>query len=473
EDANEKKPSEKKPSEKKPTGHVHDQHDMTSDDKKTDNPPDVETGGKNTENSPVMKTGGKETSHTTHDEMKMSAATDINAPMSRESSGTAWMPDSSPMYARMKMFKDGSMLMFHGNIFLRYSRVGSRRDLSAGGRGDNDRFDAPSMFMLMYSKPINEKSQIGLRAMVSLDPIIERGFGYPLLYQSGETYRGDSLNDRQHPHDFFTELSASYSYKINEKQSFSFYAGFPGEPALGPPTFMHRLSAMNNPDAPISHHWQDSTHITWGVLTAGYSFGKFKFEASAFRGREPDENRWNLESPKLDSFSGRFSFNPNKEWAFQVSYGYLKNPEPSEPHLKILRRTTASAIYNKKFNDDRNWANSFVWGQNHGNGERTNAFLFESDYQFRKNSVFGRLERVEKSGHELDLEGADHHRVFWVGAYSIGYVRDIYRDKNLNVGLGAQATFYQNPNGLVPVYGGTNHQGWQIFLRFRPSAMKH
>jgi plastocyanin len=440
---------EKKTDVKKPT----DMSDMKMDDKKSDDMTD-------TMSDPIAT-------------MKMSAVTDINAPMSRESSGTGWLPDSTPMYAKMKMFDDGSMFMFHGNIFLRYTNVGSNRDFSIGGRGDNERFDAPSMFMLMYSKPLNDKSQIGLRAMISLDPIIERGFGYPILYQSGETYRNEPIHDRQHPHDFFSELAFSYSYKFDDKKSFYFYAGYPGEPALGPPTFMHRLSAMNNADAPISHHWQDSTHITFGVLTAGFNFGKFKIEASAFKGQEPNENRWDFDAPKLDSFSGRVSWNPNKNWAMQFSYGYLKNPERTEPNLKILRRATASIIYNKKFSDKKNWANSFVWGQNYAESECTNAFLFESDFTFKKNSVFGRFENVQKSGHELVLDAVDEDKIFWVGAYSIGYLREIYQNKNLNVGLGAQATLYQNPSGLIPYYGGTMHRGWQIFLRFRSSLMKH
>ncbi len=439
-----KMPDNKKPDEMK---------DMNMPDKKSD-----------TMNMP-------ERSHN-HSEMKMAAITDLGTPMSRESSGTAWIPESSPVYARMKMFGDGSMLMFHGNMFLRYTSINGDRDLSVAGKGDNDRFDAPSMFMLMYSKPLNEKSQIGFRAMISLDPIIERGFGYPLLYQSGELYRGEQIHDRQHPHDFFSELSASYSYKINDKQSFYLYAGYPGEPALGPPTFMHRLSAMNNPDAPIGHHWQDSTHITWGVLTAGYSFGKFKFEASAFKGEEPDENRWNFDAPKLNSYSARVSWNPTKEWAFQISHGYLRDPEPSEPDLKILRRTTASVIYNKKFSENKNWANSFVWGQNYGEGSRTNAFLFESNYDFYKNAVFGRLERVQKNSHELALPAPHPEGNFWVGAYSLGYLREIYQTKDINVGLGAQLTLYQNPAVLAPFYGGTNHQGWQIFLRFRAGKMQ-
>jgi len=407
-----------------------------------------------------------------HNEMKMSAMTDLGTPMTRESSGTAWVPESTPVFARMKMFGDGSMLMFHGNMFVRYTSINADRDLSVAGKGDNNRFDAPSMFMLMYSKPLTKKSQIGFRAMVSLDPIIERGYGYPLLYQSGELYRGEQIHDRQHPHDFFSELSAAYSYKINEKQSFSLYVGYPGEPALGPPTFMHRLSAMNNPDAPIGHHWQDSTHITWGVVTAGYNFGKFKVEASAFKGTEPDENRWNFDAPKLNSYSARVSWNPSKEWAFQISHGYLRDPEPSEPEIKILRRTTASAIYNKSFGENKNWASSFVWGQNYAEGSRTNAFLFESNYDFYKNSVFGRLERVQKNSHELALPAPHPEGNFWVGAYSAGYLRELYQTKDLNVGLGAQLTLYQNPALLAPFYGGTNHQGWQIFLRFRAGKMQ-
>ncbi|MBS1797037.1 MAG: hypothetical protein JSS81_24635 [Acidobacteria bacterium] len=404
--------------------------------------------------------------------MTMPAVTDLNAPMTRESSGTAWVPDSTPMFARMKMFNDGSMLMLHGNLFLRYTDVGTSRDLSVAGRGDNARFDAPSMLMAMYSKPLTKRSQLGLRVMLSLDPLIERGFGYPLLYQSGESYRGAPIHDRQHPHDFFSELSASYSFRVSEKQSFFFYAGYPGEPALGPPTFMHRLSAMNNPDAPISHHWQDSTHITWGVLTAGYNFGKFKFEASAFKGREPDENRWNFDAPRLDSFSARFSWNPTKEWAFQVSHGYLKNPEPSEPGIRIMRRTTASAVFNRSFDENKNLAASFVWGQNYANGNRSNAFLFEGDYDFNKNSVFGRFERVQKDAHELVLPAPHPEGNFWVGAYSLGYLRELYRTKDWNVGLGAQLTLYQNPASVASFYGGTNHRGWQVFLRFRPGKMR-
>lgn len=440
----------KKPGEEMPEmNHQHNQ-----DETKTENMP----GGIN---------------HKKGEEMKMSSSVNIGVPMTREGSGTSWLPDSSPMYARMKMFGDGSMLMLHGNMFLRYTSIGSRRDASVAGKGSRSRFDAPSMFMAMYSKPLNNKSQIGLRAMFSLDPLIERGYGYPLLYQSGELYGGRPIHDRQHPHDFISELSGSYSYKFNEKSSMFFYAGYPGEPALGPVAYVHRPSAMNNPDAPIGHHWQDATHITYGVLTGGFSYDRVKFEVSAFNGTEPDENRWAFDSPKLNSFSGRLSWNPTNNWAFQISYGYLKNPERSEPELKILRRTTASAMYNKRFDEKRNWANTFVWGQNHTDEGRTNSFLFESNYEFDKNSIFGRAEQVQKNSHELVLPPPHPEGNFWVGAYSIGYLRDIFKDRGLDVGVGGMATFNTNPSSIESFYGGTRHTGWQFFIRLRPSKMKH
>lgn len=404
---------------------------------------------------------------------EMRSTINIGEPMTREGSGTSWLPDSSPMYGYMKMFGDGGMLMLHGNMFLRYTSIGSSRDVSVAGKGSRSRVDAPSMFMAMYSKPINERSQIGLRAMLSLDPIIERGYGYPLLYQSGELYRGEPIHDRQHPHDLFSELAATYSYKFDNKNSFFIYAGYPGEPALGPPAFMHRPSAANNPDAPLGHHWQDATHITFGVVTAGFTHDKFKFEASAFNGTEPDENRWDFDKPRLNSFSGRLSFNPTKDLAFQVSHGYLRYPERSEPDLKVIRRTTASAIYNKTFSDTRNWASTFVWGRNSSDDGNNNSFLFESNFDFDKNAVFGRIERVQKNSHELVLPPPHPEGNFWVGAYSVGYLRDVIKNKGLDVGVGAMATFNTNPANIAPFYGGTKHGGWQIFIRIRPSKMVH
>ena len=400
-------------------------------------------------------------------EMKMQSSVNLTDPMTREGSGTSWLPDSSPMYGRMFMFGD-DMLMLHGAAFPRYTNVSTRR-------GD-DRIDAPNWIMGMFSHPFGETAQLGVRLMMSLDPLTEGGRGYPLLFQSGETWHDQPLHDRQHPHDLFSELSVSYSQKFTGDFSGYVYFGYPGEPALGPPTFMHRISAMDDPDAPIGHHWQDSSHVTFGVATAGLvwsRFGGIKIEGSIFTGREPDEDRYDFDRARFDSASGRISWNPTPDLALQFSHGYLKSPEASEPTAK-RHRTTASIIYNRVVGHDTNWATTLVWGQNNDTHDgTTQSFLLESDYQRGRDTFYTRLERVEKSGHELVLRGSDQEKIFPIFAASFGYVHDFTHGDGLDVGVGAQFTVDDRPDDLSRYYGGEVGYGLQVFLRIRPSIHKH
>jgi len=405
--------------------------------------------------------------HDQEHKMEMHSSINLADPMNREGSGTSWLPDSSPMYGKMFMF-DGDMLMLHGAIFPRYTNVSTRR-------GD-DRIDAPNWIMAMYSHPLRDSAQIGARLMMSLDPLTEGGRGYPLLFQTGESWHDQPLHDRQHPHDLFDELSVSLSQKFDHDLSTYFYFGYPGEPALGPPTFMHRPSAMDNPDAPLGHHWQDSTHVTFGVATAGLvwsRFGGIKIEGSVFTGREPDENRYDFDRPRFDSYTGRISWNPTQNLALQFSHGYIKSPEALEPDLK-RHRTTASAVYNLPLGNDSNWSNTFVWGQNHDTGEgTTQSFLIESDYQRGRDTVYLRWERVEKSGHELVLDPPDESRIFPVSGYTIGYVRDLSHGNGLDIGLGTQFTINDRPDRLDRYYGDDLGYAFQFFLRIRPSLHGH
>jgi hypothetical protein len=395
---------------------------------------------------------------------EMHSSIDLADPMNREASGTSWLPDSSPMYGKMFMFGD-DMLMLHGAISPRYTNVSTRR-------GD-DRIDAPNWIMGMYSHPLGDSAQIGARLMMSLDPLTEGGRGYPLLFQTGESWHDQPLHDRQHPHDLFDELSVSLSQKFDHDFSAYVYFGYPGEPALGPPTFMHRPSAMDDPDAPIGHHWQDSTHITFGVATAGLVWRNIKVEGSIFTGREPDENRYDFDQPRFDSYSGRISWNPTENLALQVSHGYIKSPEALDPNTNI-HRTTASAIYNLPLGADSNWSNSFVWGQNNATSEgKTQSFLVESNYQRGRDTVYLRWERVEKSGHELVLDPPDESRIFPIGGYTIGYVRDLSHGNGVDVGLGTQFTFNDRPARLDHYYGDDLGYAFQFFLRIRPSLHAH
>ncbi|HSK38189.1 MAG TPA: hypothetical protein VK943_00330, partial [Arenibaculum sp.] len=190
-------------------------------------------------------------------------------PMSREASGTAWQPDVSEHGGVHGRAGDWSLM---GHVLLN-----GVYDWQEGPRGDEKTF-VSGMVMGTARREFAGGDTLQLRAMLSPDPFMGRS-GYPLLLASGETADGEHpLVDRQHPHDLFMELSASYSHRLSETDSVFLYAGLPGEPAFGPPAFMHRLSILDSPEAPISHHWLDSTHIVFGVLTAGYVHDNWKLE---------------------------------------------------------------------------------------------------------------------------------------------------------------------------------------------------
>ncbi len=397
--------------------------------------------------------------------MAMSSSIDLLAPMTQEASGTAWLPASSPMYGKMLMYGDGSMLMLHGAVTPRY--------VSAGGkRGDNG-VGAPNWFMAMYQRPLGPQAQIGLRAMLSLDPLTEGGYGYPLLFQTGESWRGQPLHDRQHPHDLFSELSVSYSRRLAANTSGYLYIGYPGEPAIGPPTFMHRLIAFDLPDAPIGHHWQDATHITFGVATAGLNFGnRVKVEGSVFNGREPNENRYNFDTLRFDSQSGRVFFNSDNNNSFQIGYGFQKNPEGDQVNQ---HRTTASWVYNKPLGTDANFTSTLSWGQNFLANEegKSNSYLVEAIYQSGRRTFFSRLEHIQKSGHELVLPEAYHENKYAVGAYTVGYMYDLTHGKGIDTGVGAAITVNAKPSSLSPFYGTQNAPvGFQVLFRLRPSRTR-
>jgi hypothetical protein len=376
--------------------------------------------------------------------------------MTREASGTSWQPDATPMDGIHDMSGDW-MAMWHGSVNAVYDHQG-------GPRGDNKAF-AASMLMGMGQREFGGGT-LGVRAMVSLDPLMGKS-GYPLLFQTGESADGKTpLVDRQHPHDLLMELSASYSRYLGNGRSAFVYVGLPGEPALGPTAFMHRFSGMDNPEAPLTHHWLDSTHITFGVVTAGYVWRNVKLEGSVFNGREPDQSRWNVEVRGLDSYSGRLTWNPTPAWSLQVSHGYLASPEALEPDT-ALRRTTASASYQHNVGPYEGQT-TLAWGRNRKEpGGSTNGYLLESALRVQANTtVFGRVERVQNDEllHDVhDGEGM-HGQAANVGKLSVGAVHDFAQLGKVKFGAGALVSRYWKAAALDPVYG-ANPSSWMVFLR--------
>jgi len=376
-------------------------------------------------------------------------------PMSREASGTAWQPESSPQEG-LQLMAGGWMGMIHGFVNGIY-------DDQSGPRGSR-RFFSNSMLMTMLQHPLGPGT-FGIRNMLSLDPLMGSD-GYPELLQTGETANGRTpLIDRQHPHDLFMELAATYSVPVSEDQSAFVYFGLPGEPALGPATFMHRFSGADNPMAPITHHWLDSTHITYGVATAGYVWDKVKLEGSTFKGREPDQYRWNMEEPQFNSYSGRLSYNPARNWSMQASLGYLESPEELQPGIN-QHRATGSVTYNRPF-VDANWQSIFAWGQdnNAGGGRRLDAYLLESAIEFfHKHTLFARAERVQKDDLFFDDEPLSG-QAFTVGEASLGYIRDIAFGPHTVWGIGGVGTIGFVPRALWNAYGRQNPLSFMLFMR--------
>ncbi len=347
---------------------------------------------------------------------------------------------------------DDWMVMAHGYAWGVYTD-------QSGPRGD-DKAYVQSMAMLSAEKEI-DWGRVQLKSMLSLEPLMKNS-GYPNLFATGETNNGEPLVDRQHPHDLFMELAARVDINVADDASIFLYGGPVGEPALGPSAFMHRGSARYNPEAPITHHWFDSNHITYGVGTIGFASRKIQIEGSIFTGREPDERRWNIEKPRFDSWSVRGTWNPSPNWALQASTGRLKQPEflihPDEDE----QRTTASVHY---ANGNGLSAMLAFSAKNRKPGPTLTAWLAEANWNIDDHhTLFGRVENVKNN--ELFPNELDplHEVPFRVSKFQAGYAYRLGLTDNLNLALGGTASAFAKPKALDATYG-NNPIGATLFAR--------
>lgn len=379
----------------------------------------------------------------------------------RMGSGTSWMPDSSPMHANHKMWGDWNV-MLHGVAFGQYDDQGSNRGDKQLGIIDWE--------MLMAMRRVG-MGMFHLHGMVSLEPATIGPIGYPLLLQTGESYKGQPLHDRQHPHDFIMELAALFQQPIGRKLAVELYGGPAGEPALGPVAFMHRPSAENDPLAPLGHHWQDATHISYGVLTAGLYSRQWKLEGSWFNGREPDENRWNNDLRGLDSYSGRLTVNPTGQLSVAGWYGYLPSPEQLYPDESV-HRYGASALYGGRGIAGGAWESSLIWGANEHAGVAENSVIVETNLEIgRKNAVFGRAEYVRKSAQDLVLPNVNPEQQFDIRSLVGGYMREIGSIPGGSIGLGGRVSVNFISPALASFYGTRTPAGIDVYIRVRPKRM--
>ena len=395
--------------------------------------------------------------------MNMHPSTFLQKIVSHTGSGTSAEPISTPAPMLMKV-RGPWMFMFHANAFVLDQQQSSPR----GG----DKFFSANWLMPMAQRELGH-GVFTVRTMLSFEPATVTKRRYPLLFQQGETAFGKPVTDGQHPHDFFMELAALYDLKLGEKSLLSFYLAPIGDPAIGPTAFPHRASAMENPLAALGHHQQDSTHIAADVVTLGLTYDMVRVEASGFHGREPNENRWNIDQGKIDSWSTRVTVAPEKNWSGQFSYGRITSPEALSPGEDQDRMTT-SVMYNRPLGSG-NWASTILWGRTRSLPDDAvfSSYLLESTVRFlARNYAWTRIENVDRSN-ELILglqpppAGFQEKPVGRVQAYTFGYDRDFNFVPHLATAIGAQVSIYGVPDNLRPIYG-TRPAGVAVFVRLRP-----
>jgi hypothetical protein len=398
--------------------------------------------------------------HEQHQTMPRGA---LGLSMSRVGSGTAWLPDDSPMRG-FEFRSSGWYVMLHGNVFAGY-------DVQTGDAGD-EKLVSQNWLMAMAGRELGG-GHFMVRGMLSLEPLTVGKTGYPLLLQSGEAVDGVPLVDRQHPHDLIMEAAATYERDLTTDVAFQLYGALAGEPALGPVGFPHRPSAMTDPLAPLGHHWQDSTHITFGVVTAGLFTRHAKLEGSWFNGREPDDERYDVDLRGFDSASGRLTVNPDAHWSMQASAGYLASPEELEPDVSIVR-TTASAMHAQRFGR-RYWTSTLAWGRNTpSSGPATDALLAETVVDLDKlGATFARAEYVVKSGHELALDPAMESETFDIAMLSLGHTHPVIREAGLETSIGVRGSVGVIDSDLENRYGTQFPLGVMAYVQLQPRAMQH
>jgi hypothetical protein len=387
----------------------------------------------------------------------------LGIPLTREGSGTAWQPDSTPMWA-VHGELGGWRLMFHENVFIGL-------DSQGGTRGDTKVFS--SNWLMGMARHDLGPGEILARVMLSLEPLTVGGGGYPLLLETGETWNGLPLHDHQHPHDLFSEAALQYWTGLSRDIGVLVYAAAAGEPALGPVAFPHRTSGRSDPLGVIGHHWQDSTHISFGVLTAGVFGYRWKLDASWFNGREPNENRYDFNFRVPDSYSARITVNPGDDWSVQASYGYLKSPEESRPDESV-QRITASGSWNHAIFDEGNWATTAVLGINvPKGGTATSAWLLETNLDVtRHHTVFQRFEIATKTGEEFVLDPSAFEQRYTVAVLAAGYVFSFDPVAGFVPGLGVRGSLNAVGADLEPYYGSRTPVGGVLYVQVRPADMR-
>ena len=201
---------------------------------------------------------------------------------------------------------------------------------------------------------------------------------------------------------------------------------------------------------------------------------------SAFNARESDfEEPWpDFAHGRLDSFAGRAGFH-RSGLGLQGWWGYLKGHDPTAPEMQMHRYGTSLSF------DKGGWSSLAVWGMNvhhhdaashlflHGDPNasphaRSSSALVESTWNVgRAYVLFGRAERVMKSGEELGFQGGNLLQLYDVRSMSLGARRDVATAGVARLALAARGAVIVLPRTLELAYGGRTPLELHLFAQAR------
>jgi hypothetical protein len=265
-----------------------------------------------------------------------------------------------------------------------------------------------------------------------------------------------------------------------------------GESTDGPIPFMHRTTAMVNPDAPLGHHiGQDVGHITSTVLGAQLQKGANVFEFSAFHGEEPQPELVDLPIGAIDSYAARYTRTFSPRWMAMGSFAYVKNPEgdAETTFVPYVLRYSASVYADLQLGPSVSFENALIFGAITRYDGVNALYSFDEEFLFQRLSdrLWGRVEVLQRAPSQLDIVSANLNPLQpeWVSAITLGYTRTFLRwgdplvatsqalpnsmTDRLELAAGISGTKDFLPSDFQSTYGGNPWTG-KVFIEL--SGMK-
>jgi hypothetical protein len=358
------------------------------------------------------------------------------------------------------------MIMVHGNIFGTH--------IWEEGPRARDAWASTSMVMGDFGSSLGNHHYLNLDIMATAEKWTVPDRGYPLLLQIGETdSHGQPFIDAQHPHSspiMGLTLSDTISFgDSKDKNNLKVFFAPRGEATDGPIAFMHRTTAMVNPDAPLGHHiGQDVGHITSTVIGGSLKLNSTHIEASTYHGTEPDPESVDLPIGKPDSFSFRVIEDFSDQFMGMISFARVNEPESDQPDIQFENRYSASLYRVRKVSSEWTYYNSLIYGliTQYDHAKSLSSFTDEFLFQGPKPRIWARIEILQRTPSELAVPTTtDPNSPEWVTALTVGYTHKLASwPDSIELGLGGSVTKDLLPSDFIQAYGGNPWSG-KIFLQ--------